>query len=63
MPTPDRLASAADVAQAIGVKPSTVLTMARTGKLPAIRVGRKTIRFDLPAVLDFLKARSTPPAD
>ena len=52
------LLTAAEVAERLRVKPSTVSGWAREGRIPSVRLGPKTIRFDGDAVVDALKNRS-----
>jgi hypothetical protein len=49
------LQRAGDVAQAIGVRPATVLMWARQGRIPRVRVSPRCVRFSLRDVLRALK--------
>jgi excisionase family DNA binding protein len=51
----DRLLTAAEMAEWLSVAPETLLEWVRAGRIPALRVGRKTIRFRLEDVLDALR--------
>jgi len=50
----------AHVAAILGVSRSTVLRLVRTGQLPCIRVGPRTIRVSVEELERFLATRSTP---
>lgn len=50
----ERLVTAETVGEALQVRPSTVLSLARQGLIPSVRISPKLIRFDLAAVLDTL---------
>ena len=52
----DRLLDAKELAGKLGVKPCTVLIWANQGKIPALRLTPKTLRFELEEVLDALRA-------
>jgi len=52
----DRLMDAKELAGKLGVKPCTVLIWASQGKIPALRLTPKTLRFELSEVLDALRA-------
>ena len=52
---PERLLTAADLATHLEVRVGMVYRMARSGRLPSYRVGRR-LRFDLVEVRDALKA-------
>ena len=45
-----------ELAQRLRLKSATVREWARTGQIPAIRVGPKVIRFDFAKVLSVLEA-------
>jgi excisionase family DNA binding protein len=54
-----KLLTAEDVAQLLGKHPRTVLQMAVAGKIPAIRLGHRTVRFqpaDVQAYIDAHRA-------
>jgi excisionase family DNA binding protein len=51
------LLTAEDVGQRWGVKPSTVLRLARNRKLPAVRLSRRATRFRPEDVAAFERAR------
>jgi len=55
------LLSADEVAKRLRVKPTTVLHWTRSGRIPAIRVSRKIIRFDFDAILAVLGGRTKEP--
>jgi excisionase family DNA binding protein len=51
------LLSADDLAARLRVRPSTVRAWARADRIPAIRIGPKTLRFDFAEVLRAIRAR------
>ena len=51
-----QLINAHDLARRLGVKTNTVHVWAKDGRIPCMRVGQKTIRFDADAVLAALAA-------
>jgi excisionase family DNA binding protein len=52
------LVDANTVAKALGIEPSTVYVMRRRGEIQGVKVGKKTLRFSLPEILENLKSRS-----
>ena len=54
------LLTAEELAERLGVKPRTVKGWLQTGLIPATRLTRKVIRYDLEQVVDALKRRQTP---
>ena len=50
----DRLITTSELAERLGVTSDTIRKWTREGRIPCLRVGRKTLRFDLAAVLDAL---------
>ncbi len=54
---PNALLTSHDVAEQLEVSEQTVRMWARLGKLEAIRLGHRTVRFTQAAVEKFLKAR------
>lgn len=57
------LLTAEDVAQLLGKHPRTVLQMAVAGKIPAIRLGHRTVRFhpdDIRGYIDAHRAKASP---
>ncbi|MFO0861557.1 MAG: helix-turn-helix domain-containing protein [Phycisphaerales bacterium] len=48
---PPPLITAGELAVVLGVSTHTVCHWARTGRIPCLRVGQKTLRFDRAAVL------------
>lgn len=54
---PNALLTKHDIASQLQVNVQTVLSWARAGKLDAVRLGRRTVRFTQTAVEKFLKAR------
>jgi excisionase family DNA binding protein len=54
-----KLLTAEHVAQLLGKHPRTVLQMAAAGKIPAIRLGHRTVRFLQSDVEDFISAHRT----
>ncbi len=55
----DDLLTATELAERLRVKPSTVLDWQRAGRIPAIRLSHKILRFNLGEVVAALK-RSSP---
>ncbi len=55
--TDSNLLTAAELATRLQVKPSTVLEWHRAGRIPAIRITAKVLRFNLSAVLAALENR------
>lgn len=51
-----KLLTAEDVAEILGKHPRTVLQMAVAGKIPAIRLGHRTVRFLKSDVEEFIDA-------
>ncbi len=47
----DDLLTSEQLAERLGVKPSTVRAWFRAGRIPAARLTRKVIRYDLPTVV------------
>lgn len=45
-----KLLSPAEVAERLGLKPNTVLELARQGRIPRVLLSRRIVRFDWPAV-------------
>lgn len=56
-----RLLTAKEVAAALRLNEQTVYRLARTGKIPFLRIGTKAIRFDLEQVREALEGKSRPP--
>jgi excisionase family DNA binding protein len=46
-----KLVTAKEVGEALGLGVATVLTLARDGRIPAIRLNDRVIRFDLDVVM------------
>jgi excisionase family DNA binding protein len=57
-----KLLTAEHVALLLGKHPRTVLQMAAAGKIPAIRLGHRTVRFDPADVQEYIDAHRTPVA-
>jgi excisionase family DNA binding protein len=57
-----RLLDAQDVAERLGFAVAHVYELARSGRLPSVRVG-KYVRFDLAAIQEWLHARAHNPLD
>jgi excisionase family DNA binding protein len=55
-PVADRLIDAGELGRVLGLHRETVLTLAREGKIPSLRISRKVIRFEIRAVLEAMKA-------
>jgi excisionase family DNA binding protein len=51
----DNCLTAAELAKRLRVKPSTVLDWQRTGRIPAIRITNKVLRFNLAEVMSALR--------
>lgn len=49
------LVDAAQAAAALNVPESQIRTMARQGKIPSVRAGKKYVRFEIAAVAEALK--------
>jgi excisionase family DNA binding protein len=54
-----QLLTADDVARLLGKHPRTILVMAGTGELSAIRLGHRTVRFDPADVQDYIDRHRT----
>ncbi|MCC7364351.1 MAG: helix-turn-helix domain-containing protein [Dehalococcoidia bacterium] len=54
------LITASELAAVLGVTTHTVRHWARTGRIPCLRVGQKTLRFDREAVLAALRGGRVP---
>jgi excisionase family DNA binding protein len=50
-----------EVAAVLRLKPTTIYRLARQGKIPSFKLSRKTIRFDLDAVLEAVGIRKPQP--
>ncbi len=50
------LETASSLAVRLGIQPRTILSWARSGRIPSVRVTPKVIRFDWGQVLDAIKA-------
>lgn len=61
MPTanPDDLLPRAELAARLGVRPTTISRWTRAGRIPARRLSRKILRYDLADVLAALESRSS----
>jgi excisionase family DNA binding protein len=59
--TDDRVLSTEEAAELLGVKPKTVRLWAKTGKIPARRVGGKLWRFSRAQVLAFIREGEAEP--
>ena len=53
----DELLTAAELGDRLRVRPGTVTAWRRAGRIPAVRLGRKTIRYDVEAVVAALRAQ------
>lgn len=51
------LVTAEEIAERVRVQPDTVKGWGRRGIIPAVRISRQTVRFDLDAVLQALRNR------
>lgn len=51
------LLKAEDVAKMLNISPRTVYAMARAGKIPYVRLGRKILRFDKDDLLKWLNKK------
>ena len=58
----NRLLTAIEVAQAIGMHPTRVYRDAKAGRIPHVRIGRR-VRFDEDDLRDWLRERRTGGAD
>jgi len=56
---PARLITTGELAQRLGVTSDTIRKWTRDRRIPCLRVGRKTLRFDLAAVLVALEHGET----
>ena len=56
--TTERLPDADGLARFLGVGRGTVDMLRKTGRIPFVRIGPKTIRFDVEAVVDALRAEA-----
>jgi excisionase family DNA binding protein len=54
---PERLLTADEVAEILGVPPSLVYALVRNGEMPAVRVGERYIRFRSQALLRWIESR------
>jgi excisionase family DNA binding protein len=54
----DELLTARELASLLKVSPKTIYRLAWSGDLPAIKISRKCIRFDLQAVQHWLEMRA-----
>jgi excisionase family DNA binding protein len=54
-----QMLNARQLGEKLGLSTWTVLEMARDGRLPCIRLGYRTVRFDLAEVERVLRERST----
>ena len=52
----DDLLTAEELAAKLRVRPATVRDWARRGRIPTVRLTRKTVRYRLPAVVEALQA-------
>jgi len=50
-----RLITTSELAERLGVTSDTIRKWTREGRIPCLRVGQKTLRFDLAVVLDALE--------
>ncbi len=55
----EKLETAEELARRLQVRPSTIRTWSRRGKIPAVRISPKVIRFDPVAVLAALAKGDT----
>jgi excisionase family DNA binding protein len=56
--TTRRLLTTLEVAETLGVRPQTITSWVRQGRIPAIKIGRKTYRFD-PNLIAHLTRQTT----
>jgi excisionase family DNA binding protein len=54
----EKLLTAEQLAQLIGLKPRSILAMARRGSIPSVRVGERAVRFRLEDVAERRESRS-----
>lgn len=54
-----KLLDAEQVGEMLGKHPRTVLQMAVAGRIPAIRLGHRTVRFDPADVQDYIERHRT----
>ncbi len=52
-----------ELAERLRLHPSTVRNLYRTGVIPGLRIGHRTLRFSFPEVLDALRAAGDPAGD
>lgn len=55
----DELLTRDDVAKLLKVNPITVYRLTKQGKLPAIRIGKRFVRYQKTDVLDLINRHST----
>lgn len=55
MQTTDTLEKAAGIARRLNCGKSTIYKLARTGKIPTVRIGKTGVRFDYHDVLEALQ--------
>jgi excisionase family DNA binding protein len=53
--TSEDLLTAAELAERLRIKPSTILMWHRSGRIPSVRLSHKVLRFSLPDVVAALK--------
>ncbi len=51
-----RLITTRELAERLGLQPDTIRRWARARRIPALRIGEKTLRFDLAEVIAALRA-------
>lgn len=57
-----KLVSAKELAAYLSLHVKTVLKMARVGTLPAVRLSKRCVRFDLEQCIIIIRGRTTGPA-
>ena len=57
----ERLLTTAEMADILRVEPNTLLLWARRGRVPSIRMGARTVRFDRLRVVSALDGDATDP--
>lgn len=55
--TPRRLLTAGEMGARLGLQPDTIRKWALAGKIPSVKAGRRTVRFDPAAVIRALEDR------